>query len=249
MEVTPVTDRDSSADPGAPEYQSLSGAAVMALVLGLASPLALALPVLLVIPAAAVCLAILAQRKIRDSAGTQTGAAVARWGVALALISATAALAHGPVRDAIYRRQLTEIAQRWFNLLAEDRIDDALALLSGQATSNLRPPSRGPGETPPPEAEVLTIVREKMRTDPIARCLSGKKTPLVVTVLSATESAIDGGRTMLSAEFTVAGAGDENSCRIMVQGVRLAHYVVNGQPWRIERWGETAAAPHDHAHP
>ncbi len=246
MEVNPVSDGDPIAEPAAPEYQSLSGAAVMALVLGLASPLALALPVLLVVPAAAVGMAILAHRKIRDSAGTQTGAAVARWGVALALVSATTALAHGPVRDAIYRRQLTEVAQRWFNLLAEDRIDDSLALLSGQAAANLRPPSRGPGATPPPEAEVLTIVREKMRSDPIARCLSGKKTPLVVTVNSATESAADGGRAMMSAEFTVTGAGDAEPCHVMVQGVRMAHYVASGQPWRIERWGDTAEAPHDH---
>jgi len=244
MDSQPALDAEPDDDNQTPEYQSLSGAAVLALILGLASPLALAMPALLVVPAAAICVALLAQRKIRDSAGTQTGVAVARWGLALAVLFAAVALTHKPVRDTIYRRQLTQVADRWFNLLAEDRIDDSLKLLSGQATANLRPAPRGPGETAPPEAEILAIVREKLRADPVARCLIGKQAPLEVALISsegATE--MDGGRDAISGQFTITSQGDGTPCRVMVQGVRLLPYVASGQPWRIDRWAEVTDAP------
>lgn len=244
MEANSAIDGDPALLPATPEYQSLSGAAVLAFVLGLASPLALADPALLAVPAAAVCMAILAQRKIRDSAGTQTGVTVARFGLALALISATAALAHGPVRDALYRRQSAEVAQRWFTLLAEDRIDDAMALLGGQAAAGLQPPARSPGDKPLPREEALTVAREKLRSDPVVRCLNGKKTPLTVAMTpDAAPPLIDSGRATLAAEFTITGASDQPPCRVSLQFVRYSAYSVSGQPWRIERWAESATKP------
>src|SRR5688572_29594402 len=63
----------TTAGLGSGEYVAVNGAAVFALLLGLASMLALLEEVLLVIPLTAVIVGIIAWRQINQSNGTQTG--------------------------------------------------------------------------------------------------------------------------------------------------------------------------------
>ena len=74
----------TTAGLGSGEYVAVNGAAVFALLLGLASMLALLEEVLLVIPLTAVVVAVIAWRQINQSNGTQTGKGL----VAIALLFA-----------------------------------------------------------------------------------------------------------------------------------------------------------------
>ena len=67
------------------EYVAINIPAIVALVLGLASVVAILHSVLLVIPLAAIVTAVVALSQIRDSNGTQTGRAFAWLGIAVAL--------------------------------------------------------------------------------------------------------------------------------------------------------------------
>jgi hypothetical protein len=218
----------------ASDYRSVSGLAVLALALGLASPAALIAPVMMVVPAAAVGAALLAERGIRTSGGALTGVALARCGLALALASVGAAVMRGPVRDELLRRQAVPAAERWFVLLADGRDEDALALLSGQGASMIYPP-REPGQPPLPEEESKTIALGNLHNDPVARCLRGKKAPLVVRLEAAGGPLFESGRARIDADFTVSDGAEGEPCRIHVQCVR-SFYGTAEQPWRIERW-------------
>ena len=234
MEVSAASDLDE-ADATGLEYRSVSALAVLAFVLGLASPAALASPLLVAIPAAAVGVALLAERGVRASCGALTGVGLARCGLALALASIAAAAVRGPVRDELLRRQMAPVVERWFDVLAGGHDEEALSLLSGQAVMTLRP-SVEPGQKPVPEKEAKTIALERFRSDPVVRCLRGKKSPLTVRLDGyAAVPLFDAGRARIDADFTVSdGAGGE-PCRIHVQCVR-SFYGTAEQPWLIERW-------------
>jgi hypothetical protein len=222
-------------DAATAEYRSVSGRAVLALALGLASPAALIAPVLMVVPAAAVGAALLAERGIRSSGGVLTGVALARCGLALALASVGAAAVRAPVRDALLLRQAMPAAERWFGLLAEGRDEEAFSLLSGQGAAMLYPAAE-PGQPPTPAEEAKTIALEHLRNDPVARCLRGKKAPLVVRLQQPAGPPLwEGGRARIDADFTVSDGGEGEPCRIHVQCVR-SFYGTAEQPWRIERW-------------
>jgi hypothetical protein len=163
-----------------------------------------------------------------------TGLALARCGLALALASVGAAVVRGPMRDELLRRQAVPAAEHWLGLLAEGRDDAAFSLLSGQGASMLYPP-REPGQPPVPEEEAKTVALEHLRHDPVARCLRGKKAPLVVRLEAAGAPLLEGGRARIDADFAVSDGGDGEPCRIHVQCVR-SFYGTAEQPWRIERW-------------
>jgi hypothetical protein len=73
---------------GTQEYVAINVAAVMALLLGLASALAMVASLLLVIPLAGAVCGIVALHQIKDSNGTQTGRGIAWTGIALSVLFA-----------------------------------------------------------------------------------------------------------------------------------------------------------------
>jgi hypothetical protein len=73
---------------GTQEYVAINVAAVLTLLLGIASALALVTSLLLVIPVAGVVCGIVALRQIGDSNGTQTGRGIAWGGIALSVLFA-----------------------------------------------------------------------------------------------------------------------------------------------------------------
>ena len=73
---------------GTQEYVAINVAAVMTLLLGLASALAMVASLLLVIPVAGVVCGIVALYQIKDSNGTQTGKGIAWTGIALSVLFA-----------------------------------------------------------------------------------------------------------------------------------------------------------------
>lgn len=227
-------DHDLSPD----NYQSLSPLAALAFLLGLASPAALIAPILLIVPAAAVGAGLLALSKIRNSDDALSGAALARWGIALGLACAAAALVRGPVRDALLRRQMASAASQWFTLLAGQQIEESLQLLGGAATQSLGPPPPTPGSDPPTAEETRAIILQTMRNDKVARRLAELGTPLRVAAeaVPGEDPTYDGGRTFLLSHFDVRSAAGNQSLRIEVRMARSEFYEADGRPWRVESW-------------
>jgi hypothetical protein len=250
--MDPAFDHDETGD-----YQSLSPLAAIALVLGLLSPAALIHPILMILPLAAAGTALLALGRIRSSGGALTGANVARWGLALAVVFGAATLVRTPVRNALIRRQTTAVAEDWLTAIAKGRIDDSFRLLGSRGMQSLGPPPGGPEAEPPKMEDVLVIARANLRAAPITKYLAGRKLPLKVAVAPAGQSAPveDGTRFLVGEEYTVAGAGDAKPRRVQLQFTRSPAYESEGRPWRIDSWalvGEPAesasAGPgHDHA--
>jgi hypothetical protein len=100
-----------------PEYRSVSGAAIVGLVLSLLSPLALIRPILVGIPIAAGIVCVVALLRIRAAGGNRIGTTPAMIGLGLACLFAAAA----PAQIIAYNRALharaRPIAQAWLELL------------------------------------------------------------------------------------------------------------------------------------
>ena len=233
---TPLTDDLAARAVEAPEYQSLSGLAVLSLVLGLLSASALGSSLLLVIPAAAIGAGLLALGSIRASAGALTGAALARWGMALAVACVVAVLVRGSVRDALLQRQASGFAQQWLGLLAEERLDEARMLLSQQGASLVLPP-QGPGVDPMPAEQAEAIAMTRLRTHPLTTLLAGEPVPAVgFHVDSVSSPSFDGSRAALQAELTLHDKHDQSHRHLKLQLSRVRAHEPSGQPWRIDHW-------------
>jgi hypothetical protein len=237
-----TTSFTDAAEAGPSEYRSISPLAALALALGAASPAVLASPLLVIVPAAAIGTALLAERGIRRSAGGLAGAALARWGLALAAASLGAAAVRGPVRDELLRRQMEPAVERWLTLIAEDRAEEALSLVSGQGMMMMMP-AREPGRDPLPEEEARTIALEHFRGDEAIRCVRQRKPPLTVQWdAAAAVPQFDGSRVTLAGDFAVSDGSNGPPCRLHVQCVR-SFYGSGEQPWRIDRWQLRADEP------
>ena len=121
------------------QYRSLSSMAVVAFVLGLCSVAMFAGPLLVVVPLAAVAAALLALKGIAASGGGLSGARLAWWGLALAILFGAASSARVKVRDVIMQRQADAVAQQWVALAAEGRAEDMLVLMTRAAGDKLTP--------------------------------------------------------------------------------------------------------------
>jgi hypothetical protein len=224
-------------DASATEFQSLSGAAALALALGLASPAALATPLLVIVPVAAILAALLAFAKIRTSAGGLTGASLARWGLALGVACLAATIVRAPVRDALMHRQASQAGREWLDLVAAGRRRDALLIMSGTALSALAPPPASPEAPPPKPEDVEAIMLEKLRANKTAQRLAELKPPLAIAATPAVGDwpAFDGKRTLMMEDYTISSASGE-TCRVQVRLARTVEQEATGTPWRVDSW-------------
>jgi hypothetical protein len=225
----------------AARYSQVSPAAVIALLLGLASPLAFIGPLFFLFPAAAVGVGLVALGKIRSSDGALTGQSLARFAMALGVACLAAALVRGSVRDALMQRQAVDFTARWIGLLADGQIKEASELLSGEGASNLVPPP-GQGEEPLPPEESEKLLLNGLASQTLARALSGQTNPGVFEGVS--EPVYDGPKTIVVVKYGVDDAADGSHRHVELQAVRAAFYETTGEPWRIDRWntGDAHAA-------
>jgi hypothetical protein len=220
----------------AARYSQVSPAAVMALLLGLASPLALVGPLFFFIPLAAVGVALLALGKIRRSEAALTGTTLARLAIGLALLFTSAALVRSSVRDELLKRQAAETGRRWLGLLADGRIEEARSLLTGDGAGGLLPP-RSMDQQPRPQEEQEELILEQLRSDALTRSLAGKEvSPEGVAGLT-----FDGPKTIVGSAYLFGDPGADARRRVQLQLVRLKFYEQEGEPWRIDRWSTSDA--------
>jgi hypothetical protein len=221
----------------AAKYSQVSPAAVMALLLGLASPLALVGPLFFFVPAAAIGVAIVALGKIRQSEGALTGTTLARLAMGLALAFTAAALVRASVRDELLKRQAAETGRRWLGLLADGRIEEARSLLSGDGAGGLLPP-RSMDQQPRPQEDQEELILEQLRSDALTRSLAGKE----VSLEEVAGLTFDGPKTIVGSSYLIGEAGAAARRRVQLQLVRLTFYEQEGKPWRVDRWSTSEAS-------
>ncbi|MCA9247267.1 MAG: DUF4190 domain-containing protein [Planctomycetales bacterium] len=103
------------------EYKTLSVPAVIALILGLLSPIAWIGPVLWIVPGAGIALAVLALRSIARRPASLTGRKTAIVGLALSLLFGSATLSRAASRTWWLRSEARQVAAQWIDLLATDQ--------------------------------------------------------------------------------------------------------------------------------
>ncbi len=214
-------------------YSQVSPAAVIALLLGLASPLAFIGPLFFLFPAAAIGVGLVALGKIRTSDGALTGQSLARAAMALGVACLAAALVRGSVRDALMQRQAVDVTGRWLSLLADGQIKDAAELLSADGAAHIVP-SSGPGEEPPPKEESEQLLLTGLGSQTLAQALSGQSKPGVFEGVS--EPVYDGPKTIVVVNYGVEDAAADGHRHVEIQVVRAPYYEAAGEPWRIDRW-------------
>ncbi|NOY28620.1 MAG: DUF4190 domain-containing protein [Planctomycetes bacterium] len=130
------------------QYQSLSTSAVVALVLGLLSPIAFFSPLLAVVPGFVFAVALWALARIKGSEGRLLGTRLAYCGLVLAIVFGVASVTRTQIRVEILRRQANEIAEQWLSMLARGQAEEALGLMTSAAISKLRTPDEGDAMVP-----------------------------------------------------------------------------------------------------
>jgi len=123
-----ATSFSASTDSDLIEHAPLSRLAVVGLLFGLASPLAVISRLFWIVPAMGVVLGGIALRRIGTADPPRAGRAAARIGVVLCLLFGTA----GPTADGVHRALLRREAQQWcfhwFDLLAHNQPQQAVQL-------------------------------------------------------------------------------------------------------------------------
>ncbi len=119
------------------EYRSFSGWAVVALLIGILSPLALADPLVWAVPIAGIAISSWALRRIKQNAPALLGRKTALAGLWLAAFFLAVASSDWCYHRWLIRSEARQVALFWFELLAKNRPESALQL-------TLSPESRQP---------------------------------------------------------------------------------------------------------
>lgn len=126
------------------QYRSLSPLALLALVLGLLSGLAMLDPMAWLLPALGLLVSLVALRRIRRDEAALAGRGLARAGLALSLVFAVAAPTDWLLYRYLVRREALRFAGYWFQLLGEGQVHKAFLL-------TVEPKSRLPLDVSLPE--------------------------------------------------------------------------------------------------
>ncbi len=134
-------------------YRTLSALAIVSLVFGIVSPVALAGSFLLAIPLFGIGVALLALRRIAVSGGVLTGSSAATIGLVLCVASVFAPFSRDLTFRLIRLNEAEAFGRNWIALVTSGRSEPAFHL----TIDGVRPPPRpeagakpGPGSPPPP---------------------------------------------------------------------------------------------------
>jgi hypothetical protein len=131
----------TTAGLGSQDYVAINPLAVVAVLLGIASFLALFGTILLVVPVVAVIVAIVALSQIRNSNGTQSGTMLAWLGLVLgigfaALVGGSAVVQRMATRAD--EQQIVALIEQFGQHIHEQRYDDAYALFTDRFQERIR---------------------------------------------------------------------------------------------------------------
>jgi len=215
------------------QYRSLSTLAVVSFVLGLCSAVMFASPLMVVVPLAAVATALVALKGIAASAGGLSGARLAHWGLALAIVFGVASVSRAKVRDVILQKQADHVGQQWLSLAAEGRAEEMLQLMTRTAVEKLTPAVE-PGQPMPFFAGILASAL--MRQE-----------PLVVSLMELQETGKSNNYQLKDSSINVASkppqavfryiasntGSEQKSCLMVLKRFRAAD---SETMWMVDSW-------------
>lgn len=125
-DVAPTGAADEfDADEFDADYRSLSGSAVVALLVGLLSPVALLAPMLVVVPLVAIAVAAVALRSLAANREVLTGRPLALTGLALAVASLAMTTTRDAVRHRLLSAQAEQAARVWIEQTVAGQLDSS----------------------------------------------------------------------------------------------------------------------------
>lgn len=219
-------------------YRALSLLSLVALGLGVASPLALAAPFLLLIPAAAIAATFLALGQIKRSEGRLAGAGAAYFGFALALIAVATTVVRGPVRAALIQRQADAAAQAWAEKVAAGQFDEAAKLMTAGVVGSFAP-KREPGTPAPPDEQLRQFFLEGMAADKVIAAIGAAQPPRLTRVGGSGEPLFERGAVRLATRYALGqqtSAAKTPAKQVDIFMLRIPAYELEGSTWRVERW-------------
>jgi hypothetical protein len=141
------------------EYRTLSVTALIALLVGLASPLGFGHILLMLIPLIGIVFSILALRQIADSDGALAGRWAAVAGLLLCVAFGVAPFARALVLRTTRTSQAETFGRRWIETVAAGNTEHAFRLT---ADSTRRPPPAEPGSPAPKQTPYESFVDQPM---------------------------------------------------------------------------------------
>ncbi len=192
-------------DPDLTAYRPVSGWGVAALLVGLASAVALAHPLLWSVPLVGVVVAVIALRRIRRSEIKLLGRKAAIVGLAFSLIYGVAAPAHLLSRNHWLAARAQRLADEFIELVRTHQVDRAFALTlkSAETYSPRRRPM--PGENPETAPKTQ---EEAFLAEPPVSTLVSLGTKAHITHLETVVYIVEGGRQSVGVLYEVHYQGE-----------------------------------------
>ena len=144
------------------EYRKVSALAIVALLFGLASPVALAAPLLFVIPLVGIAISLLSLRRIASSEGGLTGRRAAVAGLALCIGTLVMTFSHAAATKHLRSGQAESWGLRWIALVQGGELEQAYRLTSAAN----RPAGPEDPFSPPDDP------KERFMADPLVEALA-----------------------------------------------------------------------------
>ncbi|QEG36497.1 hypothetical protein [Bythopirellula goksoeyrii] len=227
-------------------YRSLSSLAILALVLGLLSPLALMVPLFLVLPMMGIAVALLACVSIRSHAETLSGMNIAKLALFLSVFCLVAAPVKTLVRSQLFQRQADQAARQWLDTIVEGNISGALEQLSPRAIGGLAKPDAAPGNPSAPKSSKPAVQDfvETLSEDHFVEDLRAQAKVGAIEFKPVSMS-VDSGRAQPTVSIDYSLDNKSGSSSVLVHCVRVNNPTL-GESWKIEAWKQ--AADHVHLH-
>ena len=246
--TTSFTPSFESEDDEVIQYRSVSALAVVALLLGLASPLCVIAPLLMVIPIVGAVVSFLALRQISESGGALVGRGAAIAGLVLCVVSGVAAVSRTKVTEYLRTQQAEVVAQQWFELLQSGEKEPAFRLTVRGASP---PPPASPDT--PPDAPAEDPLAEFLH-DPVVEAIqSAGQSATVQLVENIDYAAEPRGQYFVRQRFLVtppkAASGEPFDVTLTLQRARVSGE--RAMRWLVAAYGSEdlpAADEHGHAH-
>ena len=233
------------ADDDTIQYRALSGTAVAALLLGIASSVALASPLLWVVPVLGCAAAILALRSISRNPAQLTGRWLAIAGLSLSVLFGTAAPARLLSRNMLLENRAKEFAARWFEFLAAGDVHRAHQLRR-PAPSRLPMDERLEGLY---SKELLDDLDESILSRPAVKRLLALGDAADVTHVSTKVTPVDSNQSFVMLIYRVHDRNDEEATPFQLTlALERSISMVGNEQWQIQSIESDVRAPEESGH-
>lgn len=221
-------------------YTSLSALAVVTLLVGLLSPVAILVPSFIVIPIAGILLGLFALFRINASSGALSGTKLIYCALALCVFSSVAGPARIRVRDAAYVSQADQVARQWLAAAVGDNPIGAVEMLSGSALMGITGPP--PDEAPPPKLEPEMLAAKLVQDHLVSELKMDAERGNLEYVVQAAVCDASGATPRVALSYEIAGL--EHAHKLSLVLVRS----VSMPRWFVDSWKLDDGAPAEHHH-